>query len=209
VHGVADTIGTVETHRPSDCGYPWVWVRWVRQQLSIAVAYELAAPGLRKVPHLRGLALSVDPEHGDRVEFLRQLITALAGTYQDLDPADRCDRVAAAVLREPGVRIAEPELTVMVAWRLAQHRPLSPQASDLVDVADPFGEDHECFDPESVAAELVESGLIAPSWKLREMTAQYTALLHTRAVTPPASRSSSRRRSRAGAAEQLALPFPA
>jgi hypothetical protein len=192
-----------------DCGYPRVWVRWVRQQLRIAVAYELAGPGPRKGPHLSGLSLSVDPVHGDRVEFLRQLIAALAGTYQDLDPADRCDSVAAAVLRESGVRIAEPELTVMVAWRLAQHRALAPVGSDLLDVADPLGEDHEFFDPEGVAAELVESGLIAPSWKLADMTARYTALLHARAQTPPAARNSLRRRSRADAAQQLALPFPA
>jgi hypothetical protein len=199
----------VETKCPPDCGYPQMWVRWVRQQLRTAVAYELAAPGPRKGPHLHGLSLWVDPAHGDRVEFLRRLIVVLAGTYRDLDPADRCDSVAAGVLREPGVRIAEPELTVMVAWRLAQHRTHAPQASDLVDVAGPFGEDHECFDPEAVAAELVDSGLIAPSWKLREMTARYTALLRAGAVTPPASRSSSRRRYPGGAAEQLALPFPA
>lgn len=191
-----------------DCGYPPMWVRWVRQQLRAAVAYELTATDPRKGPHLRGLPLSVDAEHGDPVEFLRRLISALADTYLDVDSAARCESVAAAVLEEPGVRIAEPELTVLLAWRLAQHGILTPPASDLVDAGGPFDEEHECFDPEGVAAELVESGLIAPSWKLTEMTAGYTALLHAAPPTPPISRSA-RRRSPAGAAGQLALSFPA
>ncbi len=182
-----------------------MWVRWVRQQLTTAVAYELTAQDPRNGPHLRGLPLSVYPEHGDQVEFLRRLISVLADTYRALDLPARCDRVAAAVLHEPGVHIAEPELTVMVAWRLAQYWVLAPPAADVVD---PFGEDHECFDPERVAAELVESGLIAASWKLTEMTARYTALLHADGAARPASRPA-RRRSRAGSAEQLALAFPA
>ena len=147
----------------------------------------------------------MDPEHGDQVEFLRRLISVLADTYRGLDSAARCDSVAAAVLHEPGVHIAEPELTVMVAWRLAQYRVLGPPAPD---VAEPFDEDHECFPPEAVAAELVKSGLIAPSWKLTEMTARYTALLHTGAANVPAPQPA-RRRSATASAEQLALAFPA
>jgi hypothetical protein len=176
----------------------------VSQQLTTAVAYELTAQDPSTGPHLRGLALSVDPEHGDQVEFLRRLISVLADTYRGLDFPARCDRVAAAVLHEPGVHIAEPELTVMVAWRLAQYRVLAPPAPD---VAELFGEDHECFDPEGVAAELVESGLIAASWKLTEVTARYTALLHAGAANRLASRPA-RWRSPAGSAEQLALAFP-
>jgi hypothetical protein len=204
-HLSVDGMRLMPADRLADCGYQQVWVRWVRQQLTIAVAYELTAHDPRKGPHLRGLPLSVDPEYGDPVAFLRRLISVLAVTYRGLDFLARCDRVAAAVLRERGVHIAEPDLTVMVAWRPAQYRVLAPPAPD---VAELFGEDHECFDPEGVAAELVESGLIAPSWKLTQMTARYTELLHARRANRPAS-PPARRRAAAGSAEQLALAFPA
>lgn len=182
-----------------------MWMRWATQQIRTAVAYELVAADPRRGPHLSRLPLSIDEQHGDREAFLRRLIHhhAQRTPTPQTDPVSRGEHVTAAILAEPGVQIAEPDLQTMLAWQLAKHCPIevSDRSAGWTD------DDHECFDPEQLAAELVASGVVASAWTLREMTARYRELV---VRTPPAVEAILPRRHnhRPAAAGQLALPYP-
>lgn len=161
----------VESEVNVNRGYPRVWVRWVTQQVRFAVHCELSAADPTRLPHLRRLPLAVDTA-GVQVEtFLKDLIAVSAsrnGAATDAD--DRVDMVTAAVLADAAVTIAEPDLQTMLAWRLAEHHTMRkhPGGEHIRD--DDEWDDHECLDPEAVAADLVGSGLVAPAWKLSELS---------------------------------------
>lgn len=148
--------------------YPRIWVRWVTQQVAIAVLCELSATHRLNLPHLRRLPLTVDTADGDLERYLRDLIAAAASGIP-ADVAGRVDMVTDIVLTDAAVSIAEPDLQTMVAWWLAEHYPTRSDGDEhngwKVD-----WEDHECFDPEVIAADLVGSQLIAPAWKLEELS---------------------------------------
>lgn len=58
----------------------------------------------------------------------------------------------------------------MLAWRLAEHHTMGkhPGRDHILDGDD--WDDHECLDPEAVAADLIASGLVAPAWRLSELS---------------------------------------
>ena len=190
-----------------DHDYPAVWLRWVRQQIRVAVTYELTAADPRRGPHLRRLPLTIGADLGDPEVFLRQLIARLAGQLAEPETDRQTESVAAALLAEPGVQIIEPDLQVMVAWHLAAAHTMSACAGDPDPWTGRSEADHECFDPELLAAELVASGLIAPAWQLRKITTLYNDLTIS---SGPADAQRPRRRARHSVAPtQLGLPFSA
>ena len=151
--------------------YPRMWVRWVRQQVSVAVSLELTVSNRLATPHLRRLPLIVTVKDVDVEQYLRRLIAAAAArtSAERLDRVEWIDIVTSAVLADEAVSISEPDLETMVAWRLAQYHTLGKGTAAQEDLG---GEwiDHECLDPETVAADLVRSGLIAPAWKVGDRT---------------------------------------
>lgn len=183
--------------------YPGVWVRWVTQQVRFAVTCELSSPDPTKLPHLRRLPLGVDTAGVPIEAFLRDLIAAadrLIDAYADA--ADRVDIVTAAVLADDAVTIDEPDLQTMLAWRLAEHHTIRrhPGGEHIPDGDD--WDDHECLDPEAVAADLVDSGLLAPAWKMSELSDLAAQNLRRKSDTP-----SGRRRQRQ-AVSPLQIAFP-
>ncbi len=159
----------VESGENVSRGYPRVWVRWVTQQVRFAVSCELSASDPTRLPHLRRLPLAVDTA-GVQVEaFLRDLI-AVAASRIAADADNRVDMVTSAVLADDAVTIDEPDLQTMLAWRLAEHHTMGkhPGRDYILDGDD--WDDHECLDPEAVAADLIASGLVAPAWKLSELS---------------------------------------
>lgn len=148
--------------KPNNC-YPDVWVRWVTQQIRVAVSFELTTTDPTRWPHLRRLPLAVNVEGVKDEVFLRKLIAYAAGSV-DGDADQRIDAVVEAVLSDEAVAIAEPDLQTMLAWRLAEHHCTASSASGDSSEWD-ASTDHECLDPEVVAADLVVSGLIAPAWR--------------------------------------------
>ena len=148
--------------------YPQVWVRWATQQVRTAVSCELSAASRLMLPHLRRLPLTIDAAGVDDESYLRDLI-AVAAQRIPADVGDRVEKITTAVLTDNAVSIAEPDLQTMVAWWLAAHH-WTPRDSAEVDGRDGDGDDHECIDPEALAADLVGSGLIAPAWKYAELS---------------------------------------
>ena len=187
--------------------YPPQWLRWVRQQVMTAVAYELAAAHPERGPQLRRLPLSTDPAHGTPELFLRQLIGRHARRCPVLPARERAEWIADAVLAEPGVSVAEPELTEMLAWHFARSAVPVPGKMGADDDDVEYG-DHECFDPERLAADLVASGLVAAAWRsFRPGRIAGGGTGDPRAAQHRAGRPR-RRRHPATAPEQLHLPFP-
>ncbi len=180
-------------------GYPQVWDRWATQQVGTAISCELSAASRLMLPHLRRLPLNIDAAGVDDESYLRGLI-AVAAERVPAHAGDRVDVVTTAVLTDNAVSIAEPDLQTMVAWWLAAHH------STLINSAEQDGsggaaDDHECIDPEALAADLVGSGLIAPAWKyahLSEVAARNSRAESTTAV----------RRQRRQAVSPLQMVFP-
>lgn len=181
-----------------------MWLRWATQQIRTAVAYELVAADPTRGPHLSRLPLHIDERHGPGEVFLRQRIRHHAQHRPQADPVRRVAQISAAILAEPGVQIAEPDLQTMLAWQLAKHCPVEVpgQPAHWAD------DDHECFDPEQLAAELVASGVVAPAWKLREITGRYRELVAGASLTVTTTLPR-RHKSRPTAPGQLALLYPA
>jgi len=159
----------VESGEDVSRGYPRVWVRWVTQQVRFAVSCELSAADPSRLPHLRRLPLAVDTAGVPVEAFFRDLIVVAASRIA-ADADDRVDLVTAAVLADDAVTIDEPDLQTMLAWRLAEHHTMGkhPGRDQILDGDD--WDDHECLDPEAVAADLIASGLVAPAWKLSELS---------------------------------------
>lgn len=149
-------------------GYPRVWVRWATQQVRTAVSCELSAASRLTLPHLRRLPLTIDAAGVDDENYLRNLI-AVAADRIPAHAGDRVDIVTAAILADNAVSIAEPDLQTMVAWWLAAHQSTPADSAEL-DGSGGDADDHECIDPEALAADLVGSGLIAPAWKYAELS---------------------------------------
>lgn len=150
-------------------GYPPAWVRWATQQVRTAVSCELSAASRLVLPHLRRLPLTIDAAGIDDESYLRNLIAKAAQRIPSNHAGDRVDTVTAAVLADDGVSIVEPDLQTMVAWWLAAHHSPPADSAEL-DGSDGDADDHECIDPEALAADLVGSGLIAPAWKYAELS---------------------------------------
>ena len=180
-------------------GYPQVWVRWATQQVRTAVSCELAAASRLMLPHLRRLPLTIDAAGVDDERYLRDLI-AVAADRIPADVGDRVDMITTAVLTDSAVSIAEPDLQTMVAWWLAAHH-VTPADSAELDGCDGDADDHECIDPEALAADLVRSGLIAPAWKYAELSELAARNLRVGSTTTV-------RRQRRAAVSPLQMVFP-
>ena len=179
-------------------GYPRVWVRWATQQVSVAVACELSVANRLMLPHLRRLPLTINAGGVNPEKYLRDLI-AVAASGIAADAEGRVAIVTDAVLADSSVCICEPDPEMMVAWWLAEHH---PQRQGVDEVRDPEDDEHECIDPEALAAELVRSGLIAPAWRYNELSELAAHNLRIKATTPPA------RRHRRFTVSPLQIAFP-
>ena len=133
-----------------------------------AVSCELSAASRLMLPHLRRLPLIIDAARVDDESYLRNLIAVAAHQIPN-QHGDRVDMVTAAVLADNAVSIAEPDLQTMVAWWLAAHHSTPTDSAEL-DGRAGDADDHECIDPEALAADLVGSGLIAAAWKYAELS---------------------------------------
>ena len=190
----------MSVHLGASQNYPGIWVRWVTQQVSVAVSCELLVSNRRALPHLRRLPLIITAPGVDPEQYVRDVITAAHTSIAD-DPRVRVDVITAAVLADEAVLIAEPDLQTMVAWWLAEHHTLSQTPTDQRHVDDDWL-DHECMDPEALAADLVRSGLIAPAWKSQSQSSPVA----TSDRTDP--RTSAIRKRRQGVSPlQIALPI--
>ena len=89
----------------------------------------------------------------------------------------------------------------MVAWWLAEHHTIR-QGMDKENVPDDDWDEHECLDPEALAADLIRSGLIAPAWKLDALSELAAHNLRTESTSSPA-----RRRRTAVSPLQIAFPI--
>lgn len=179
-------------------GYPRVWVRWATQQVSVAVSCELSVANRLMLPHLRRLPLTINAPGVEAEKYLRDLI-AVAASGIAADAEGRVAIITDAVLADSSVCICEPDLEMMVAWWLAEHYPLRDGSYQQHDLDD---DEHECIDPEALAAELVRSGLIVPAWKYNELSELAAHNLRTKATTPPA------RRIRRSTVSPLQMAFP-
>ena len=148
---------------PND-NYPASWLRWVRQQLVTAIAVELSVRAPERYAHLRNLPVTVTGPVGGESgpAVLRELIHLHAPRRGVVDATGCSEDVADALLSSGAVIVDEPDLVVMLAWRLAQLQMCDPTADLEMDGHD---ENHVCCDPEVLARELVASGLVAPGWK--------------------------------------------
>jgi hypothetical protein len=185
--------------RMTSSGYPHVWVRWATQQVRTAVSYELSATSRLKMPHLRGLPLTIDAAGVDDENYLRNLI-AVAADRIPAHSGDRVDIVTAAVLADNAVSFAEPDLQTMVAWWLAAHHS-TPTESAEQDGGGGDADDHECIDPEALAADLVGSGLIAPAWRIAQLSELAARSLRAESTTTV-------RRQRRPTVSPLQMVFP-
>lgn len=184
----------------TSCIYPRVWVRWVTQQVRIAVSCELSVANRLELPHLRRLPLTVDAAGVDFESYLRDLIVGAASKIP-ADADDRVDMVTESVLADISVSIAEPDLQTMVAWWLAEHHTVRRRVDDERERDDDWDE-HECLDPEALAADLVGSGLIAPAWTFNQLSELAAHNLRAGSTT------STVRRSRRSAVSPLQIAFP-
>lgn len=162
-------LAMVDSVQTRNAGYPDVWVRWVTQQVRVAVTFEMSTANPAGWPHLRRLPLALDAAGVDDEKFLRELIARAAHRAAG-DVDNRIDTVVMAVLADEAVTVAEPDLQTMLAWRLAERHTMKSLADDNIADYDDSG-DHECLDPEAVAADLIASGLVAPAWKSSELSA--------------------------------------
>lgn len=180
----------------ANSGYPQVWVRWATQQVRTAVSCELSAASRLLLPHLRRLPLTIHAAGVDDESYLRNLIAVAAKRVTD-HAGDRVDMVTTAVLADSAVSIAEPDLQVMVAWWLAAHYSTPTASAEVSGEAD----DHECIDPETLAADLVGSGLIAPAWNFARLSDLAAHNLRAESTTTP-------RRQRRPTVSPLQMVFP-
>jgi hypothetical protein len=191
--------------------YPVMWLRWVRQQVSVAVRYELTAANPQPGPHLRGLPLTCGPDQPLDVALLRELIHPEPGRRVDpecreQDPECR-EHIVDRILADPRIAVAAPDLAVMLAWHLTRYSAAALTAAPLGQdqPEEDTDQDHECFDPEQLADEMVKSGLVAATWTLTQLQQQYDSLL--RRAPQRVRRTSTRRGAGPAAPTQLMLPL--
>ena len=187
-------------HLGANQNYPHIWVRWVTQQVRVGVSCELKVSNPLALPHLRRLPLVITAPGVNPEQYLRHIIAAADAVTPD-NAHDRVDVITAAVLADEAVSIAEPDLQTMVSWWLAEHHTLREKPVEQGHVDDDWL-DHECLDPEAVAADLVRSGLIAPAW-----TAHVQSAPKARSVRTDLRRRAARTDHQAVSPLQIALPI--
>ena len=137
-------------HGMSDNNYPALWLRWVRQQLITAIGVEISVRTPERYSHLGNLPVTVTGPLGGKSgpAALRELIHLHARRHGVVDAAGCSEGIADALLTSGAVIVDEPDLVVMLAWRLAQVQ-MCDTTSDLE--MDGHDAEHVCCDPEVLA----------------------------------------------------------